>query len=87
MVQASILDWSLELVLEIAQRSHIVERMDIAGDDLLSRTLARATGSRGRSGGCGSISSRYSMMASDCVSTSPESSWSAGTRICGLIAR
>ena len=51
------------------------------------RPCWRAFGSFGNSGGCGCISSRYSMIASDCVSTSPESRANAGTRICGLIAR
>ena len=41
----------------------------------------------GSSGGSGRVSSRYSMMASDCSRVVPSSSLSAGTRICGLIAR
>ena len=53
----------------------------------MARTLARSSASAGNSGGSGWMSSRYSMIASDWVSTSPLESSSAGTRICGLMAR
>ena len=48
---------------------------------------AQVIASAGKSGGSGWISSRYSMIASDCSSTSPVESASAGTRFCGLMAR
>src|SRR5436190_670469 len=50
-----------------------------------ARTLARAAGSFGRNGGDGWVSSRYSMMASDCNRMSPLSSLSAGPE--GLSSR
>ena len=52
----------------------------------IERTCARLTGSAGRNGGCGIFSFRYSMIASDCESTTPSSS-SAGIRPCGFTPR
>ena len=54
----------------------------IASD--MARTVARAAGSFGSSGGLGRVSSRYSMMASDCDSRWPSAS-KAGINPCGLI--
>src|SRR5262249_13099872 len=51
------------------------------------RTRARANGSVGSSGGCGWVSSRYSMMASDSNSIVPSFSISAGNAIIGLTLR
>ncbi len=44
-----------------------------------ARTWARPSASPGSSGGCGCVSSRYSMIAIDCTSVLPSSSSSAGT--------
>src|SRR5688572_31102540 len=52
----------------------------------MERTRARSSGSAGSSGGCGWRSFRYSMIASDCDSTTPSTA-SAGIRPCGLSAR
>src|SRR5438105_2803197 len=64
------------------------QRMLVEGNELASpRTRARAFGSFGNSGGCGWVSSRYSMMASDSNSIVPSFSISAGNAIIGLTLR
>ena len=60
--------------------------MSAVGISASERTRARPTGSAGNIGGLGCVSSRYSRIAIDWVSTSPESSTKAGTSFCGLMA-
>ena len=71
----------------IASDAQIVHRVDVAGDRIGDRARAGAADRRpcGSSGGAGTISSRYSMMASDWVIVWP--SWtSAGISSCGFSA-
>ena len=72
-------------VTQILQHAQIVERVDVAGDRI-ARSGARARARRhrvGSSGGSGTISSRYSMMASDWPIAWP-SCTSVGISSCGL---
>jgi hypothetical protein len=50
----------------------------------IALTRARPGASPGNSGGCGRVSSRYSMIAKDCVNTVPSSS-STGTSAAGFM--
>jgi hypothetical protein len=59
----------------------------VAGDDLGETAHAARRAVAGKSGGCGWVSSRYSMIASDWNSTGPSPSMSAGSTICGLTLR
>ena len=62
----------LQRAFEVVQRDQIVQRMDVAGDDLRHRAHLRALDRVGRQQRrLGLTSSRYSMIASDCSSTSP----------------
>ena len=65
----------------------VLDLMDVGGRDQGKRPHPRAADRvLGQSGGCRCVSSRYSRIGIDWVSTSPESSTSAGTSFCGLIA-
>ena len=78
-----------ERVLEVLEDAQVVERVDVAGDRQRdARALGRARrASPGGAAARGAFSSRYSMIASDWVSTSPSSVTSTGTRPCGFNAR
>ena len=74
------------VALEILQHAQVVERMDVAGDQLRQRAhaLAVARGRRQQRRRSGHISSRYSRIASDCRNMR----WpccSTGTSCCGLV--
>ena len=56
------------------------------GTVAMARTRARSAGDPGSSAGAGWVSSRYSAMASDCVSAVPSSSTRTGTRDAGFRA-
>ena len=80
-----------QLALQVAQHAQVVERMDLAGD--VERDRAHA-GAAERVGGqerrLGTVSSRYSMIASDWVSGAvpgAASSSSAGTSCAGATER
>jgi hypothetical protein len=70
--------------LDLAERRGVLQRLDPGVDDLGER--ARRTGSRGRIGGSGQRSSRYSRIASDWVSVIlvPSSSVTSSVGTCDI---